>query len=147
MTRSAPRSRRPVRMPAAVAGAIGVGQAIIGDLPPHVPVPEPGRVNAIGVPAICARRRDQLPVLLGHPECRACCGRQLGAGFSCGKQAVLFCKNLKTGGFKVRSEHPPKWRQPSTRERCSFVQPVQGQAAFGGRVSSFEQSGRTNGEG
>ena len=35
---------------AAVAGAIGLGQAIIGDLPPQVPVPEPGRVNAIGCP-------------------------------------------------------------------------------------------------
>ncbi len=35
---------------AAVAGAIGVGQAIVGDLPPHVPVPEPGRVDAIGCP-------------------------------------------------------------------------------------------------
>ncbi len=35
---------------AAVAGAIGIGQAIVGDLPPHVPVPEPGRVDAIGCP-------------------------------------------------------------------------------------------------
>ena len=33
---------------AAVAGAIGIGEAITGDLPPHVPVPDPGRLNAIG---------------------------------------------------------------------------------------------------
>ena len=33
---------------AAVAGAIGLAQAIVGDLPPRVGVPEPGRVNAIG---------------------------------------------------------------------------------------------------
>ncbi len=35
---------------AAVAGAIAIGQAIVGDLPPHVPVPDPGRANAIGCP-------------------------------------------------------------------------------------------------
>ncbi len=33
---------------AAVAGAIAMGQAIVGDLPPRVPVPDPGRENAIG---------------------------------------------------------------------------------------------------
>ncbi len=33
---------------AAVAGAVALGQAIVGDLPPRVPVPDPGRANAIG---------------------------------------------------------------------------------------------------
>lgn len=35
---------------ASVAGAIALGQAVVGDLPPRVPVPEPGRANAIGCP-------------------------------------------------------------------------------------------------
>jgi gamma-glutamyltranspeptidase/glutathione hydrolase len=33
---------------ASLAGAIAIGQAIVGDLPPNVPVPDPGRENAIG---------------------------------------------------------------------------------------------------
>jgi gamma-glutamyltranspeptidase/glutathione hydrolase len=33
---------------AALAGAAALGQAMVGDLPPRVPVPEPGRANAIG---------------------------------------------------------------------------------------------------
>jgi len=33
---------------AALAGAVALGQAMVGDLPPRVPVPEPGRANAIG---------------------------------------------------------------------------------------------------
>jgi len=33
---------------AALAGATGLGQAMVGDLPPRVPVPDPGRANAIG---------------------------------------------------------------------------------------------------
>ncbi len=33
---------------AALAGAAGLGQAMVGDLPPRVPVPDPGRANAIG---------------------------------------------------------------------------------------------------
>ncbi len=33
---------------AALAGAAGLGQAMVGDLPPRVPVPDPGRSNAIG---------------------------------------------------------------------------------------------------
>ena len=35
---------------AALAGAVAMGQAIAGDLPPRVPVPDPGRTNAIGCP-------------------------------------------------------------------------------------------------
>jgi gamma-glutamyltranspeptidase/glutathione hydrolase len=35
---------------AAVSGAIAMGQAIVGDLPPREPVPDPGRENAIGCP-------------------------------------------------------------------------------------------------
>ncbi len=33
---------------AALAGAVAMGQALGGDLPPAVPVPDPGRANAIG---------------------------------------------------------------------------------------------------
>jgi gamma-glutamyltranspeptidase/glutathione hydrolase len=33
---------------AALAGAVALGQAMTGDLPPKVPVPDPGRANAIG---------------------------------------------------------------------------------------------------
>jgi gamma-glutamyltranspeptidase/glutathione hydrolase len=33
---------------AALAGAAALGQAMAGDLPPRVPVPDPGRANAIG---------------------------------------------------------------------------------------------------
>jgi len=33
---------------ASLAGAIAMGQAIVGDLPPRLPVPEPGRESAIG---------------------------------------------------------------------------------------------------
>ncbi len=33
---------------AALAGAVAMGSALAGDLPPRVPVPEPGRANAIG---------------------------------------------------------------------------------------------------
>jgi gamma-glutamyltranspeptidase/glutathione hydrolase len=33
---------------AALAGAVALGQAMVGDLPPKVPVPDPGRANAIG---------------------------------------------------------------------------------------------------
>ncbi len=33
---------------AALAGAAALGQAMTGDLPPHTPVPDPGRANAIG---------------------------------------------------------------------------------------------------
>lgn len=33
---------------AALAGAVALGQAMTGDLPPQVPVPDPGRSNAIG---------------------------------------------------------------------------------------------------
>ncbi len=35
---------------AALAGAVAMSQAIAGDLPPRVPVPDPGRANAIGCP-------------------------------------------------------------------------------------------------
>ncbi len=35
---------------AALAGAVALGQAMVGDLPPRVPVPDPGRANAIGCP-------------------------------------------------------------------------------------------------
>jgi gamma-glutamyltranspeptidase/glutathione hydrolase len=33
---------------AALAGAVALGQAMVGDLPPKLPVPDPGRANAIG---------------------------------------------------------------------------------------------------
>ena len=33
---------------AALAGAVALGEAMTGDLPPRVPVPDPGRANAIG---------------------------------------------------------------------------------------------------
>jgi gamma-glutamyltranspeptidase/glutathione hydrolase len=33
---------------ASLAGAAGLGQAMVGDVPPRVPVPDPGRANAIG---------------------------------------------------------------------------------------------------
>ncbi len=33
---------------AALAGAVALGQAMTGDLPPKIPVPDPGRANAIG---------------------------------------------------------------------------------------------------
>jgi gamma-glutamyltranspeptidase/glutathione hydrolase len=33
---------------ASLAGAVALGQAMVGDLPPKMPVPEPGRANAIG---------------------------------------------------------------------------------------------------
>jgi gamma-glutamyltranspeptidase/glutathione hydrolase len=36
---------------AALAGAAALGQAMVGDLPPRVPVPDPGRANAIGCTA------------------------------------------------------------------------------------------------
>ena len=43
---------------AALAGAIGLGQALAGDLPPHVPVPDPGRANAIGCPGYLPGNED-----------------------------------------------------------------------------------------
>ncbi len=35
---------------AALAGAVALGQAMTGELPPKIPVPDPGRANAIGCP-------------------------------------------------------------------------------------------------